>query len=234
MVTGPGGHAGMGLTITPRAVSRGRPARRALIGVLAAGLVATAGFAAGHHRSGPTAPASAEVGSGPVKPLLLWAEDGPWPVPRSATEGPARLSEGAAGVPVGYAHDALGAALAAINISQQLTSDVGPVMAAQTARSQTYGDATSTLALVDSSPTGGSTPPTELLYKIIGGDPSSDRVELALAERTAESSAAGGYAVTDRELRWIAGDWRMALPEPGAVIQSALPGFVSLGGPPRV
>jgi hypothetical protein len=221
----------MGVTVDQRPERR-RAGALVWVGVAAAVLVAAAGFAIGRHHTTGSAAGSAAGGS--TAPVLAWAVDGPWPVPRSVIDGPTRLSAGSSGVPVGYAHDGLGAALAAFNITQQLTSDVGTGMAAVTIRTQTYGDATSTMTMVETTPTGGSTPPTELFYKVIGGDPTSDRVVLALAERTVESTAAGGFFVTDRELRWIGGDWRMGLPEPGAVVAGELPGFISLGGPPHV
>jgi hypothetical protein len=149
-------------------------------------------------------------------------------VPRSSTAGPTQLTDG---IPTGYAHNELGAALAAFNISFQLTSDAGPAVYNATAREQTYGAVTETLAEVQSSPPGGSSPATEFFYKVLSGDPTGTRVMLSIAQRTAESAANGGFYVTDRELRWQAGDWRMALPMPGVVLQSGLPGFISLGGP---
>jgi hypothetical protein len=223
---------GLGLTLGPQP-SRRWPSRVAAALVCAVAVLGV-GYVIGRGHS-LSSGAVAGVAAGPGSPpVLSWAVDGPWPVPRSAAEGPTRLSGGSTGVPLGYAHDGLGAALAAFNISEQLTSDVGPVVAAVTARTQTYGDPAATLRMVESTPTGGSTPPTELLYKVIGGDPGSDRVVLALGQRTVESSAAGGFWVTDREMRWLNGDWRMALPVPGAVIAQRLPGYVSLGGPPHV
>jgi hypothetical protein len=219
--------AQMGLTVGPTP-SRRRPA--AAVAVLLAATVAAAGFAWGRHHTPDT---DSDAGPAVAAPVLTWASDGPWPVPRSATEGPTRLSEGSSGVPVGYAHDALGAALAAFNISEQLTSDVGPVIAAVTARTQTFGDPSGTLAMVQTSPTGGATPATDLLYAIVGGDPGGDRVVVAIAERSPTSNAHGGVYVSDRELRWIDGDWRMGLPMSGAVIvpTSELGRFTSLGGP---
>lgn len=218
---------GMGLTVAAPP-SRRRPAV-AVVALLAAVVVA-GGFALGrHHAANPGDAAGGPVGA----PVLTWAADGPWPVPRSATEGPTRLSDGLSGVPTGYAHDALGAALAAFNISYQLTSDMGPQVAALTARAQTYGDSTATLAMVANTPTGGSPPATELLYSIIGGDPTGDRVVVALVERSPDATAQHALWVADRELRWIDGDWRLGLPlSPGVLVpEGEAHRFISLGGP---
>jgi hypothetical protein len=201
---------------------RRRPWIIVAVAVLAAAVLGGCYLAGRAH---PSAPGTSTPVAGSD---ITWSAVGPWPVPASASAGPREVLNGVA---AGYSHDELGAALAAFNITFQLTSDAGPQVYDTTARQQTYGDVDSTLAQISMSPTGGSSPATEFYYKIIAGDPSGSQVLVSIAQRTAESTQQGGYAVTQRTLSWINSDWRMQVPMPTPQIVQALPGYTFLGGP---
>jgi hypothetical protein len=100
-----------------------------------------------------------------------------------------------------------------------------------TARQQSFGDIDTMLAQLHAQPTGGSTPATELYYKILSGDPEGDLVLVAIAEKTAETAVEGGYATAQRTLRWQDGDWQLQVPlAPGQIVRS-LDGYQFLGRP---
>jgi hypothetical protein len=163
-----------------------------------------------------------------VERELSWSAAGPWPVPASTVHGPFHTSDGLAS---GFSHDALGAALAAFNITYRLTSDVSPTVYETTARTQTFGDPEAMLALIRLQPVGGSAPATQFFYRILTGDPTGDSVLVSIAVRSPDSSLSGGFFAAQRSLRWIDGDWHMAVPMPPSATLTALPGYQPLGGP---
>ena len=205
----------------------GRPPWRApLLAVLSLlGLLALASglYLYGRATTESTPPATPGQGA-----ALSWSVAGPWPVPTSATHGPFRTGGGLA---AGFSHDALGAALAAFNITYRLSSDVGPMVYDATARAQTYGDTTATLDAIRAQPAGGSAPPTEFYYRVLTGNPTGDSVLISLAVRSPASTTQGGYLSAQRTLRWQDGDWRLAVPMPPGQLMTTLDGYQSLGGP---
>ena len=191
--------------------------------VLVLCLLAAAGlYLLGRASSAPAHPAPA---ADPAADRISWSRVGPWPAPTSSAHGPTVTANGLA---AGFSHDELGAALAAFNITYRLTSDAGPLVYETTARQQTYGGITQTVAQIRGEPTGG-VAPTELFYKVLTGDPAGEEVLLSVAQ--ASPDAAGGYLAAQRSLRWENGDWRMAVPMPTAQDVTALPGYRSLGAP---
>ena len=71
--------------------------------------------------SGGAAPSGGPAAS--TAPAISWSVVGGQPVPTSPAHGPRTTEDGRA---VGFSHDAQGAALAAVNIGVQLTSEAGP------------------------------------------------------------------------------------------------------------
>jgi hypothetical protein len=163
----------------------------------------------------------------PSAPAIRWSVIGGIPVPVSSTGGP-RNTEG--GRATGFSHDALGAALAAVNISFRLVSDVGPQVYEPTVREQCFGDVDTTLEQVRHSPSiaspGSAT--SEFWYKILGGDPQGDLVLISIVVKTPQS---GGYVGSDRTLRWVNGDWRMQVPPPQPSVIPTVSGYTLLGRP---
>lgn len=155
-------------------------------------------------------------------PVISWSVVGGIPVPVSSAEGP-RTTEG--GRAVGFSHDAVGAALAAVNISFRLVSDVGPQVYEPTVREQCFGDVEATLEQVRHSSIQGSVP-SEFWYKIVGGDPAGDLVLISIAVKAPQS---GGYVGSDRTLRWVDGDWRMQVPPPRPWVIPIVSGYTLLG-----
>ena len=194
-------------------------------------LLAIGAYLLGRGDDGATAadkPATTPVASGSV---ISWSTVGGSPVPVSSTHGPRNTDEGRA---TGFSHDALGAALAAVNISFRLASEAGPQVYDATARDQCFGDVDTTLDQIrDSTSTAseGSTTPSEFWYKVTGGDPTGDLVLISVAVKTPQSAAGGGYVGSDRTMRWIAGDWKMQVPPLRPSIISSVDGFTLLGRP---
>ncbi len=218
----------MDLVLGPQAPRATRRRPWTIVAVLAALVAVGAGmYVAGRDhllRHPAAAPSTAGTGAD-----ITWSTVGPWPVPRSATAGPARDGNG---VGTGYAHTALGAALAALNITEQMSSDAGPAIYTATVREQTYGDAATMLDLIARSPTGGSSPGTAFFYKIAYGDPTGDDpVVVSIAERTPNSARQGGYFAGYRSMRWMNGDWRMQIPLPASQLITGVAGYQALGGP---
>jgi hypothetical protein len=189
-------------------------------------MVGAGAYVAGRAHRLDHPPAESVTGTSPD---ISWATVGPWPVPRSVTAGPAQVSDG---VGTGYAHTGLGAAMAAWNIGEQMSSDAGPATYTATVRDQTYGDADTMLALIAQSPTGGSAPGSAFFYTIDYGDPTGDDPVLVYtAERTPSSQREGGYYGAYRTLRWMNGDWRMQVPVTGSQLITDVSGLHALGGP---
>lgn len=218
----------MDLVLGPQSPRAGRTRPWIVAAVLAA-LVALAagGYLAGRaHNVAHPQDAPDTVGSASD---ITWSTVGPWPVPRSFVAGPAHID---GEVATGYAHTALGAAIAAWNISEQISSDAGPQVYTATVRQQTYGDPDTMLGEIERMPTGGSSPGTAFFYKIAYGDPAGDApVLVSVAERTQSSAQQGGYFAGYRTVRWINGDWRMQVPLPSSQLITDLTGYQPLGGP---
>jgi hypothetical protein len=201
---------------------------------LAVVLVALLAVGAYFLGRGQGSTAAADRGSAaPVaaSPAISWSIIGGSPVPVSSTHGP-RHAEG--GRATGFSHDALGAALAAVNISFRLASEVGPQVYEATAREQCFGDVDTTLQQIRNSISTASqesTTPSEFWYKVTGGDPTGDLVLISIAIKTPQSTAGGGYIVSDHTMRWVAGDWQMQVPPPRASIIPSVSGFTLIGRP---
>jgi hypothetical protein len=211
--------------LTPQPQRGGsKPGRRTLLAALAVLILAAAGGAyrmQDHASDLPDPPAAATE-------QISWTRVGPWPVPVSATHGPHLVASGLA---AGFSHDELGAAMAAWNISLRLTSDAAPLVYTTTAHQQTFGDVDTTVAQIQAQPTGGSSPATELYYRIVSGDPDGDLVLVAVAEKTPETAVEGGYGTAMRTLRWQDGDWRLQVPMSPGQFTRSLEGYHFLGTP---
>jgi hypothetical protein len=194
----------------------------ALVAVLATGAYFLGRGDSVTASSGPTVSAT---------PVISWSIIGGQPVPASPVAGPRNTNGGRA---MGFSHDALGAALAAVNIGARLSSEAGPEVYEATAHNQCFGDVDTTLEQIRNSfspaPAGSATP-SEVWYKVIGGDPAADLVLISLAAKTPQSVASGGYVGFDRTLRWVSGDWRMQIPPSRPSIIPSVNGYTLLGQP---
>lgn len=162
---------------------------------------------------------------------ITWQRVSGQPVPVSALHGPARQES--SGVAMGFTHDALGAALAAINISTRLSSSAGPAVYEATARLQTLGDVEGTIAAARaevSSENTANTAATRFAYRL-SGDPTGDVVVVSIAAETPQTSAMRGYAQMERTMQWVDGDWRMQVPLSRPQFATSIDGFTPLGGP---
>lgn len=202
-----------------------RRSRWWLVALAAVLVVAAAVAAFSLGRASDPDPDPASPGGGAA---LSWTRVGPWVAPVSATHGPFRSASGLAS---GFSHDTLGAAIAGMNIAVRLSSDVAPMVSSTTARTQTYGDVTALLAQIRAQPTGGSSTPTEVYYRVVSGDPADDLVLISIAQRTAESTVAGGYFAASLTLHWQDGDWRLQVPLAPAQLMRSVEGYTPLGAP---
>src|SRR5690242_8922850 len=127
-------------------------------------LLATGAYIVGRSKGGAT-PAGGPAAS--TDPVISWSIVGGQPVPASPVAGP-RNTEG--GRATGFSHDALGAALAAVNIGARLSSETGPAVYETTARNQCFGDVNATLEQIRNSfspaPAGSATP-SEVWYRVV-------------------------------------------------------------------
>lgn len=195
-----------------------------VLGVLALVVAAVVAYAVGRAQPG----LEVDSPAGQATSGIRWERLGPWVVPTSAGHGPFRSG---AGLASGFSHDDLGAALAAINIVQRFSVELGPQVYVPTVRAQAYGDVETLLAQIRAQPSGIVNPITEMAYKALSGDATSDLVLISMAVRTASSAAQGGWYATAVTLRWHDGDWRAQVPlAPGQLIRS-VEGYQSLGGP---
>lgn len=202
-----------------------------LAAVLVALLAMGAYFLGRSDGDAAAAGAGPATAAGPAAPVISWSIVGRSPVPASAVHGP-RTTEG--GRATGFSHDALGAALAAVNISYRLASEVGPQVYEATAREQCYGDITATIEQIRNSFTTaqpGSTIPSEYWYKVTSGDPAGDLTLISIALKTPQSVAFGGYAGLDLTLRWVDGDWRLQVPHARPSVIPSVSGYTLLGRP---
>lgn len=211
--------------------SKDRGSRRRLLPVLAAGLLVIlvlVAFLLGRESS----PSEAAGPQGPAAPSptgLAWDSVGGQPVPLSTEHGPSRREATASS---GFAHDDLGAVMAAINIGARLTPAAGAAVLNATARTQCVGDVTALLGSGTSQGTseasGGQTTPSEYLYRL-SGDPTSDVVTVSIAAVTPQATALGGYAELTRTLQWNDGDWKVQVPFPELKLIKQVDGYSSLG-----
>jgi len=196
-------------------------------------VVVVAVLAVGAYFLGRNDSDAAPTGSPAVStdPAISWSVVAGQPVPASPVAGPRNTAGGRA---TGFSHDALGAALAAVNIGARLSSEAGPEVYEVTARNQCFGDVETTLEQIRNSfspaPAGSSTP-NKVWYKVVGGDPTGDLVLISLAAATPQSAASGGYVGFDRTLRWVSGDWRMQIPPSRPSVIPSVNGYTLLGQP---
>ena len=199
----------------------GRGALLAVLVVLAAALLGAA-----RRRRAPT---TCRPRHPPRWTRLTWVRVGDQPVPASASHGPRIRRDGLA---AGFAHDELGAVIAVINISTRLTGSAGPDVYEPTARHQCVGDipaALATIAVQTGTAAPGTATPSEFFYRITGGDPHGDTVTIALAARSPQATAQGGYAALERTVVWIHRDWRMQLPATPPHLTGSVDGYTALG-----
>ena len=192
-------------------------------------LLAVGAYFLGHNDSGA---ASAGGPTASTAPAMSWSiVGGNEPVPASQVAGP-RNTEG--GLAKGFTHNTLGAAVAAMNISSRLASEVGPQVYEATAREQCFGDVDTTLNQIRNSFTNappGAAKPSEIWYRVAGGDPTSDLVLMSIALKTPESVERGGYAGLDMTMRWVGGDWKMQVPIARPSVIPSVDGYTLLGRP---
>jgi hypothetical protein len=192
-------------------------------------LLALGAYFLGQDDGGRTASGASPAVS--TAPAISWSIVGDEPVPTSPVAGPRDTGGGLA---KGFAHDTLGAALAAVNIGTRLASEAGPQVYETTARDQCFGDVNSEIEQIRDSistaPTGAAKY-SEVWYKVASGDPASDLVLLSIAVKTPQSTASGGFAALDATMRWVDGDWKMQVPTVRASIIPTIQGFTLLGRP---
>lgn len=198
------------------------------LAVVLVALLAIGAYFLGRKDSGSASAADPASSTGPA---ISWSIVGDEPVPASLAAGPRNT---AGGLAKGFTHDSLGAALAAVNISTRLASEVGPQVYEATAREQCFGDVDREIQQIrDSVSTAqpGTDKPSEIWYRVASGDPSSDLVLMSIAAKTAQSMASGGYVGLDITLRWVGSDWKMQVPSARASIIPSVSGYTLLGRP---
>ncbi len=213
--------------------AKNRTALWVIVAVVMVALLASGAYFLGRGggRGSAATPGGPAAPAGPGTPAISWSIVGDEPVPASPGHGPRTTAGGRA---VGFSHDALGAALAAVNISVQLSSEAGRQVYEDTARQQCFGDVDATLEQIrnsTSTSSPGSTTPSEFWYKVTSGDPEGDLVLISIAVKTPEGAAGGGYVGFDRMMRWIDNDWRMQVPPLRPSIIASVSGFTLLGRP---
>lgn len=199
------------------------------LAVVLVALLAAGAYLLGQGGGSATASGSPTASTAPV---ISWSiVGGNEPVPASPVAGP-RNTEG--GLAKGFTHDTLGAALAAVNISSRLASEVGPQVYEATAREQCFGDVETTVNQIRNSFTNappGAAKPSEVWYRVASGDPTGDLVIMSIALKTPESVERDGYAVLDMTMRWVNGDWKMQVPIARPLIIPSVNGYTQLGRP---
>jgi hypothetical protein len=198
------------------------------LAVVLVALLAVSAYFLGRGDGGASAVGDA---SAAPPPAISWSVVDDQLVPTSPAHGPRTIEGGRAR---GFSHDAPGAALAAVNIGVRLTSEAGPQVYEATAREQCFGDVDATLDQIRNSfspAPAGSSAPSEVWYKVVGGDPATDLVLISLAAKTPQSVTSGGYVGFDRTMRWVEGDWRMQIPPSRPSIIPSVDGYTLLGRP---
>jgi hypothetical protein len=200
------------------------------LAVVLVALLAVGAYLLGRGDDGGTA-ASDGSPAASTAPVISWSIVGDEPVPASPVAGPRDTGNGLA---KGFAHDTLGAAVAAVNISFRLASEVGPQVYEATVRDQCFGDVNSELEQIRNSASNappGADKPSEIWYRVASGDPAGDLVLMSVAAKTPQSVAGGGYVGLDITLRWVGGDWKMQVPSARASIIPSVSGYTLLGRP---
>jgi hypothetical protein len=150
----------------------------------------------------------------------------------SLFRGP-RMREG--GRAAGFAHDELGAVIAASNLAPRVTPAAGPEIYEATLREQCFGDipgATAQLraALPSSdSPSQDALLPRAVYYRVLAGDPTGEHVVVSLLAETPQARTLGGLSRVDVTLRWSDGDWRLRVPLPRPALHQGTAGYILLG-----
>lgn len=207
--------------------------RKHAIAAAAAGLLTTVamflaapGHGHGHTRATagrvlPAAPlASSSVLPSPVLELsgVRWVSYHGVRLPVSAQAGP---RDTAFGLASGFADTPLGALLAAINIGVRTSWELGPDVFQPTIQQQVTGPFEAAMLSADlddwgqgaEQVTGTGPDAVEAGYQWAGYTPSA-----ATADVVTEGTAADGstvYAVTQIQVQWLAGDWRVVAPPGG-------------------
>ena len=178
------------------------------LAIVLVALLATGAYFLGRNDSGAASAAGPAVSTDAA---ISWSIVGDEPVPASAVAGPRHTVGGLA---KGFTHDALGAAIAAVNISFRLASEVGPQVYEATAREQCFGDVESEIEQIRNSFSNtppGAAKPSSIWYRVASGDPAGDLVLIAIAAKTPQSVERGGYARLEMTMRWVDGDWNYTL-----------------------
>jgi hypothetical protein len=134
----------------------------------------------------------------------------------------------------GFAHDELGAAIAASNLTARVSPAAGDVAEA-TVTEQCFGDIPAALVRLRSalpmsdSPSLAALQPQALHYRVLAGDLHGDAVVVSLLAETPQARDLGGLSRTDARLRWIDGDWRLRVPLPAPSIHPSTEGYTLLG-----
>ncbi|OZM77060.1 hypothetical protein [Pseudonocardia sp. MH-G8] len=134
----------------------------------------------------------------------------------------------------GFAHDELGAAIAASNLTARVSPAAGDVAKAAVIE-QCFGDIPTTLARLRSalpmsdSPSRAALQPQALHYRVLAGDPHGDAVVVSLLAETPQARDLGGLSRIDATLSWIDGDWRLRVPLPAPSIHPSTEGYTLLG-----
>jgi hypothetical protein len=208
--------------------TKSRTAVWVALAVVLVALLAVGAYVLGRNDSG-AAPASGPAAS--TAPAISWSTVGGQPVPASPVAGPRNTDGGRA---TGFSHNALGAALAAVNISFRLASEVGPQVYEATAREQCFGDVDTEIQQIRnsfSSAPPGAAKPSEIWYRVASGNPTSDLVLMSIALKTPQSVERGGYAGLDLTMRWVDGDWKLQVPLARPSLVPSAEGFTLLGRP---
>jgi hypothetical protein len=176
----------------------------------------------------------AEVGAPPDVVSLARVPGGVAAV--SQLHGPALAMDGRA---AGFAHDELGAALAASNLAPRVSSAAGPGVYEATLTEQSWGDPAGMLTRLraelpasDSAAAGSAAAARALHYRILAGDSRGDYVVVSLLADTEQARRAGGLARVDLTLRWDDDDWRLRVPTPRPSVHPDTAGYVLLGALP--
>lgn len=194
-------------------------------------LVLVSAYFLGRGSGGASTPRGQIALATPSAPVISWSIIGDDPVPSSPVAGP-RTTAG--GLAKGFTHDTLGAALAAVNISFRLASEVGPQVYEPTVREQCFGDMDAALEQIRNSfstAPPGAAKPSEYWYKVTSGDPAGDLVLISIAAKTPQSVERGGYVRLDNTMQWINGDWKLQVPTARPLVIPSVEGYTLLGRP---
>jgi hypothetical protein len=192
-------------------------------------VLAVGAYLLGRDNGGTAASAGSSTAS--TAPPISWSIVGDDPLPASPVAGPRNSGSGLA---KGFTHDTLGAAVAAVNISFRLASEVGPQVYEPTVREQCFGDVETTLDQIRNSFSNappGAAKPSEYWYKVDSGDPTGDLVLMSIAIKTPQSVARGGYVRLDNTMQWINGDWKLQVPTAPPSVIPSVDGYTLLGRP---